>query len=138
MIDKYLLRPDRQRQVPPGFSWVDHRLIRHAHLSRCDHSAWALYLFLVTVGDVQGLSYYSDAAMGRHLKMDPLQLAAARKQLVAADLIAHRKPLYQVLALPEPRPVPVATPAAPAVGQQAASAQSVGDILRRVLAGGAP
>ncbi len=93
MIDKYLLRPDRQRQVPPGFSWVDHRLIRHAHLSRCDHSAWALYLFLVTVGDVQGLSYYSDAAMGRHLKMDPLQLAAARKQLVAADLIAQRQAL---------------------------------------------
>jgi hypothetical protein len=134
MIDKHLLRPDRQRQIPPGFSWVDHRLIRHAHLSRCDHGAWALYLFLVTVGDVQGLSYYSDAAIGRHLKMDPLQLAAAREQLTRADLIAYRKPLYQVLALPEPP----GAPPAPAAGPRAAPARSVGDILRRVLEGGAP
>ena len=134
MIDKHLLRPDRQRQIPPGFSWVDHRLIRHAHLCRCDHGAWAFYLFLVTVGDVQGLSYYSDAAIGRHLKMDPLQLAAARKQLVTADLIAYRKPLYQVLALPEP---PTAPPA-PAAEPRAAAARSVGDILRQVLEQGAP
>lgn len=134
MIDKHLLRADRQRQIPPSFSWVDHRLIRHAHLSRCDHSAWALYLFLVTVGDVQGLSYYSDAAIGRHLKMDSLQLAAARQQLTRADLIAYRKPLYQVLALPEPP----SAPPAPAAGPRAAQAQSVGDILRQVLTGGAP
>ena len=53
MIAKYLLRADRQRQIPPSFSWVDHRLIRHHHLSLCGHSAWALYLFLVTVADVQ-------------------------------------------------------------------------------------
>ena len=58
-----------------------------------------MYLFLVTVGDAQGLSYYSDAALSRHLQMDPVQLAAARRQLQAADLIAYAKPLYQVLAL---------------------------------------
>ena len=46
MITKHLLRADRQRQIPPSFSWVDHRLIRHHHLKGCDHSAWALYLFL--------------------------------------------------------------------------------------------
>ena len=132
MIVKHPLRADRLRQIPPGFSWVDHRLIRHAHLSACDHSAWALYLFLVTVGDVQGLSYYSDAALGRHLQMDPCQLAAARQQLERADLIAYRKPLYQVLALPEPAPPP-ATPTGPRTGQP----HSVGDLLRRALGGAA-
>jgi hypothetical protein len=133
MITKHLLRADRQRQVPPSFSWVDHRLIRHAHLSRCDHSAWALYLFLVTVADVQGLSYYSDAALSRHLKMDLLQLAAARQQLVRADLIAYRKPLYQVLSLPES-----ASPSSPVADQErGGQVQSVGDILRQALAGGA-
>ena len=50
MITKHLLRADRQRQIPPSFSWVDHRLIRHQHLKACDHRAWALYLFLLTVG----------------------------------------------------------------------------------------
>jgi len=134
MITKHLLRADRQRHIPPSFSWVDHRLIRHAHLRGCDHSAWALYLFLVTVGDVQGLSYYSDAAISRHLKLELLPLAAARRQLLQADLIAYRKPLYQVLALPDP-----AASAAPAPEpQRAGQSQSVGDILRNALTGGAP
>ena len=130
MIAKHLLRPDRQRQVPPSFSWVDHRLIRQRLLNPCDHAAWALYLFLITVGDVQGLSYYYDAAIGRHLKMDLLQLAAARQQLQRADLIAYRKPLYQVLSVPE---APTSAP----VEQRSGQLQSAGDILRRVLGGGA-
>lgn len=133
MIGKHLLRADRQRQIPPSFSWVDHRLIRHRHLGPCDHSAWALYLFLVTVADVQGLSYYSDAAIGRHLRLDQLQLTRARQQLEQADLIAYRKPLYQVLALPELAPEPPV-----GVGPRTGQTQSVGDILRRALAGGAP
>jgi hypothetical protein len=133
MITKHLLRAERQRQIPPSFSWVDHRLIRHRHLSQCDHSAWALYLFLVTVADVQGLSYYSDAAISCHLKLDLLQLAAARRQLEQADLIAYRKPLYQVLALPQLSPQPSAR-----TGPRAGQPQSVADILRRALAGGKP
>ena len=60
MTHKKLLRPDRPRQIPPHFSWVDHQLIRQHRLRDCDHSAWALYLFLVTVADAQGLSYYSE------------------------------------------------------------------------------
>lgn len=132
MIAKHLLRADRQRQIPPSFSWVDHRLIRHQHLKGCDHSAWALYLFLVTVGDVHGLSYYSEAAIGRHLKLDPLSLATARRQLEQADLIAYRKPLYQVLALPE-----FSTQGPLPTGPRTAQIQSAGDILRRALAGGA-
>ena len=131
MISKYLLRPQRLRHIPPSFSWVDHRLVRQDYLSRADHSAWALYLFLVTVADGQGLSYYSDAAIGRHLKMDPVRLATARQQLVQAELLAYRKPLYQVLALPD-APQASATPRTPRSGQ----AQSVADILRRVVEGG--
>jgi hypothetical protein len=131
MINKHLLRTDRQRQIPPSFSWVDHRLVRHRHLERCDHSAWALYLFLVTVADAQGLSYYSEAALGRSLSLDPLRLATAREQLVRADLIAYHKPLYQVLSLPE-----VGAPSPAPARERAGQTQSAGEILRRVLAGG--
>jgi hypothetical protein len=106
-------------------------LIRHRRLEGCPHTAWALYLFLVSVGDAQGLSYYSDASLSRHLQMDPLQLADARRQLEAADLIAYRKPLYQVLALQD-RAESAAAPESARRGQ----VQSVGDILRRALAGG--
>ena len=131
MIIKHVLRPQRLRQIPTSFSWVDHRLVRHDYLPRADHGAWALYLFLVTVADAQGLSYYSDRAIGRHLKMDSVELSAARQQLVQADLLAYQKPLYQVLALPEDSRASTAPTSAPS-GQ----AQSVAEILRRALEGG--
>lgn len=128
MIQKKLIRPDRVRQVPPSFNWVDHRLVRDNHINDCDCTSLALYLFLVTVSDVQGLSYYSDASICRRLKIDPVQLAAARWRLEQADLIAFRKPLYQVLSLE------------PAVSsgseKRAEQVQSAGDILKRILQGG--
>ena len=130
MTHKKLLRPERQRQIPPHFSWVDHRLIRQHRLRECDHSAWALYLFLVSVGDVQGLSYYSDASLTRALKVDPLKLSAARRQLIDADLIAYQKPLYQVLDLAEKS-------LAPSQQSTEGPARSVADILRQVLGGAA-
>ena len=130
MIEKHPIRPERLRQIPSGFSWVDHRLIRHRRLEGCPHAAWALYLFLVTVADAQGLSSYSDASLCRHLQAEPLQLAGARRQLEAADLIAYRQPLYQVLALPE------RAGSAAAELPRSGQTQSVGDILRRALAGG--
>lgn len=128
MTHKKLLRPERQRQIPPHFSWVDHRLIRQHRLRDCDHSAWALYLFLVSVGDAQGLSYYSDASLARALKLDPPGLSAARRQLIGADLIAYQKPLYQVLDLVEASTVS-ATPS------PAGQVRSVADILRQALGG---
>ena len=130
MIHKHLLRPERLRQIPPSFSWVDHRLIRREHLRHTNPLAWALYLFLVTVADAGGLSYYSDASIARHLNVDLVALSAARQQLIGADLIAYRKPLYQVLALPEEAGVPSGN--APRGGP----ACSAGEILRRALKGG--
>ena len=60
---KRLLCPNRRRRTPAQFSWLDHRLMRERCLESCPVEAWALYLFLVTVGDAQGLSYYSDASL---------------------------------------------------------------------------
>ena len=45
------LNPQRQRQVPAHFSWLDHRLVREHYIEKADVCAWALYLFLVTVAD---------------------------------------------------------------------------------------
>ncbi len=131
MMNKKILRPDRLRQVPAQFSWVDQRLVRENFLRYADPAAWSLYLVLVTVADAQGLSYYSEATLSRLLRMDPLQLARCRQQLVEADLVAYQKPLYQVLALP---PAQMVTPQA---GPRLAQTLSVGDILRRVCEGGA-
>lgn len=106
-ITKRVLNPERLRLVPEHFSWIDHRLVREHTIERADVSAWALYLFLVTVADAHGLSYYADASLSRRLGLDPVRLARARRDLIALDLIAYDPPLYQVLSLPEQ--VPVAT-----------------------------
>ena len=98
---------ERVRKIPHQFSWVDHRLVRERHIERCDAHAAALYLFLVTVADVQGLSYYSDASLGRSLSTDPMRLSKARGDLIRAGLIAYQRPLYQVLALDSPPSIEV-------------------------------
>ena len=69
-MKKHLIRPDRLRQVPTGFSWVDHRLVRQNYLEHCDCVDLALYLFLITVSDAQGLSYYSDQGICRRLRIE--------------------------------------------------------------------
>ena len=129
MMQKRVLRPERLRQVPAQFSWIDQRLVRENFLRHGEPTAWALYLVLVTVADAQGLSYYSDATLSRLLKVEPLQLARARQQLIAGDLLAYHQPLYQVLSLP-----PACSPAPTLRSSQALS---VGDILKRVVQGGA-
>jgi len=102
MTVKRVLCPERVRQIPAQFSWVDHRLVRERHIERCDPPAAALYLFLVTVADAQGLSYYSDAALVRGLSMSTVRLSQARGELIRGGLIAYQRPLYQVLALDSP------------------------------------
>ena len=102
MTIKRVLCQQRIRQIPAQFSWVDHRLVRDRHIERCDPPAAALYLFLVTVADGEGLSYYSDAALVRCLSMSAARLSQARGDLVRSGLIAYQRPLYQVLALDPP------------------------------------
>jgi hypothetical protein len=121
-MKKRVLNPERLRKVPAQFSWIDHRLVRENYFVRCEHSAWALYLFLASVGDAEGLSYYSDASLLRRLNMDQVQLSSSRRQLIQAGLIAYEKPLYQVLSLE------------PVLGSRS-GAVSVAEVLRKVMGG---
>lgn len=115
------------RQVPEQFSWVDHRLVRERYIDYLSHSAAALYLFLVTVSDARGLSYYGDANLQKRLGMQEDVLVAAREVLIRQQLIAFKKPLYQVLPL-EPRREPAISSGEPC---------SMGQILRQMMGGGA-
>jgi hypothetical protein len=107
-VFKRVLCKERLRQVPLQFSWIDHRLVRDRHISRCSANALALYLFLVTVADGQGLSYYADQSISRLLPLDAEALGRARRELIDNRLIAYQRPLYQVLALGPPPPSPQA------------------------------
>jgi hypothetical protein len=99
MVQKRLLCPERVRKIPKQFSWIDQRLVRDRHIERLSHRTAALYLFLVTVADARGLSYYSDPGISQRLGMDTGTLDSARQELVRVGLIAYQSPLYQVLDL---------------------------------------
>ena len=128
MVSKIPIMSDRVRRVPRQFSWVDHRLVRDRHIDHCSHPAAALYLFLVTVSDAKGISYYADASIMRRLSMDPSTLQQARENLVHAGLTAWKKPLYQVLSLDEEKT---------AKSEPVAQPLSLKQIFRETL-GGAP
>jgi hypothetical protein len=87
------------RHVPRQFSWVDQRLVRERYIDQLTPEACALYLFLVTVADAQGLSYYADGSLAQRLSLCALLLRGARQTLIRHGLVAYRRPLYQVLAL---------------------------------------
>jgi hypothetical protein len=132
MTRKYPICPDRIRSIPEQFSWVDHRLARERHIELISHEAATLYLFLVTVADCQGLSYYADPTIRARLAMSEQVLTAARASLVRAGLVEYRSPLYQVLDLGPSRSREV-----PRASSTVGAPASIGEILRN-LAGGAP
>ena len=126
--------PQRRRRVPPQFSWVDHRLVRDGHRQGRSAPALALYLFLVTVADADGLSWYSEATLCRQLSCGATELQGARTELQQAGLIAYRKPLYQVLDL---APVPMQPPTgAPRTSpRRDGEPVSIGAVLQHLLGG---
>lgn len=134
-VIKRVLRPERLRQVPPQFSWVDHALVQRRLIDRCDARSAALYLFLVTVADAQGLSYYGSHTLAKRLGMSAEELAAARARLIEMDLVAYEAPLFQVLALPQGpphTPPPPSTTAPPCSAPRRAQPVSIGQLLREL------
>jgi len=99
MIVKRPLCQTKLRRLPDQFSWVDQRLARERYIDQLSHQACALYLFLLTVADAQGLSFYADRSLSQRLSLTPNQLQQARADLMRQGLLAYRRPLYQVLAL---------------------------------------
>jgi hypothetical protein len=83
---KRVLCVQRLRHIPAQFSWIDQRLVFQGHLGRLDAHAAALYLFLLTVADALGLSYWGNARVARLLGVTPVTLARAREDLVRAGL----------------------------------------------------
>jgi hypothetical protein len=87
------------RQVPTQFSWVDQRVVRERSIDQLSPEACALSLFLVTVADAQGLSFYAEGSLCQRLSMTPAKLRQARQALITLALVAYERPLYHVLAL---------------------------------------
>ena len=142
MIRKEIINPGRLRRMAEGFGWVDHRLVRKGHLKGKSREALALYLFLVIVADVDGVSYYSEESLCRNMNFSHTELSSSRKELCNAELVAYRKPFYQVLDLPPTEEeknnfnkVLGSVCMNKAVSPNAESACSLGDIIKSMTGG---
>jgi len=94
-------RPDRRRVIRGSFSWIDHRFLREGFDEGLTRLEKLLYFVLVAVSNQDGVSFYSDRRLAELLDIRyPHELEAARRELVARDLIAYERGLYQVLDLP--------------------------------------
>ena len=114
-MHKHPIALAKLRHVPRQFSWVDQRLVRNRYIDQLSPQACALYLFLVTVADAQGLSYYADPSLCQRLSLTGAELHQARQALITLDLVAYQRPLYQVLSLDAAphEALPSAAPMAP-------------------------
>jgi len=140
MPEKNIPRPDRIRRIPSGFGWVDHRFVREGHVRMLSRESLVLYLFLVTVADENGISWYSDEKLCLLTGLAAPELAAARRQLAETSLMSYSRPVYQVLELP--RPEAYSSPAqaeteAPLESRRLGGPLGVGDILSILSKGGA-
>jgi hypothetical protein len=103
-----LLVPQRVRNVPRSFAWIDHRLRSEGFLPRLRPEDLGLYLFLVLAADQRGLSCWRLDRIEKALSsFDRHALWEARSRLAALDLIAYRPwrngdpdGCYQILSVP--------------------------------------
>ncbi len=99
MKHKRIILPERRRKIPAHFSWIDHRLVRDGYSRKCSARALGLYLFLLSVSDSEGLSFYGVRSISREININGNELDELRRELLDAGLVAYRDGIYQVLDL---------------------------------------
>ncbi len=124
---KRVLDSSRLRVLPmEGFSWIDRRFFRDGFADTLSSDEIILYLFLCSVADRHGLSFFRAESICCLLKLSGSQLEAARRGLVTRGLVGFEFPLYQVFALPSQ----AAHVRSPSI--RAGSMRSIGEILREI------
>jgi hypothetical protein len=134
MKNKRIVLPSRIRRVPKQFSWIDHNLVRKKYICDIPAQSLALYLFLVTVSDSEGISYYSIASINKYLGLEVKVLEKARTVLCNKGLVAYSNPFYQVLSLQnESAILPCGINEKEKVIRNNSSVESAGAILRKYI-----
>jgi hypothetical protein len=101
-IIKQPVDPERVRTIPVQFGAVDRQLVYGKHIRRMSTDEIALYVFLQCVSDAEGLSFYSEERICEYLHFSLNGLWKAREGLVRGGLLLYRRPIYQLLNLPQP------------------------------------
>jgi len=95
--------PTRVRTFPQQFGMLDRRLVYQKHICAMSTEAVALVAFLECVSDPEGLSFYSDERICEFLHWSLNGLWDARDRLLHGGFLLYRRPVYQLLDLPQPQ-----------------------------------
>lgn len=79
-----------------SYSIIDHNFLHGGYLHRLSHPALILYLFLVVVGDKDGMSFYGERAIMEILRLSEEELHQAHLELLKEDLIDYRSSYWWV------------------------------------------
>ena len=101
MIEKTPLIAQRLRKINGSFAFIEHRFLRDGFWASLDDHELLLYLFLIIVGDRNGMSFYSYDKICTLLRVSVDEYVLARNSLIEKDLIAFDGKFFQVLSLPE-------------------------------------
>ncbi len=101
MIERTPLIAHRVRKINGSFAFIEHRLLRDGFWASLDHHELLLYLFLVIVGDRNGMSFYTYDKICALLRVSVDEYILARNSLIEKDLIAFDGQFFQVLSLPD-------------------------------------
>ena len=96
-----ILCPKRIRKINGSFAFIEHRFLGDGFFASLDHHELLLYLFLVIVGDRNGISFYGYDKICALLRTSLDEHILARDSLIEKDLIAFDGKFFQVLSLPE-------------------------------------
>ncbi len=100
MITRTPLLPQRTRTIQGSFAAIEHRFLRAGFWETLNHHELLLYVFLVLVGDRQGLSWYCYDKIMSFLAISLDEYIWARDGLIDKDLISFDGRMFQVLSLP--------------------------------------
>ena len=135
MIQKTPLISQRIRKIDGSFSWISHSFLSQGFWGSLTHHELLVYLFLVMVGDRQGISYYSFDKICSLVGITPDDYILARDGLIDKDLISFNGHLFQVLSLPEQV---ISTPKSPLVSKEEMQQQdpaTIHQIITQSLSG---
>lgn len=76
------------------YSIVDHEVLHGGYFQSLSHEALVLYFFLITVGNKDGVSYYSETKIIEILKLSYYKIAVA--SLLKSKLIDYQRPYFRV------------------------------------------
>lgn len=93
----------RIRKITGSFSWIDHRFVTGGWIDLLSMNEILFYLWLVAVGDRNGVSFYSDEKTAARIKMSVDFICESRNGLIQKGLIVFKSGITQVLALPLPQ-----------------------------------